>query len=210
MMMNNFDRLDSILDTIEWSRDSVAQKQINAFLSGFAPEQGAFWQQLKRFAQSQQTKLERLSVETPTHFKWLIYFSGEYHYRVWLHLYKPVMSRGSGYAIIPHNHRYSFTSLILRGGFCSTEYEIKHRDGSVFSECVAVKRNRLETGKIYTLSSESVHALSDFIHPCATLIVQNPPVKTYSESFNPGSGQISVHHQLSLDRFLTIVDRISN
>ena len=51
--------------------------------------------------------------ETPTHHKWLLASGREVSYKIWLHHYKRLAIRGSGYSQIPHDHRYDFCSLML-------------------------------------------------------------------------------------------------
>jgi hypothetical protein len=122
--------------------------------------------------------------ETATHYKWFIYFHPELRYRIWLHQYKILGERRRGHAEVPHNHRYSLASVIMRGGFVHHAFE--RMDGGLVE--LTSKRHSYLRGDAYSVGWDQLHRLSDLTDHTLTLVVETPPVRNFSEAFYSESG----------------------
>src|SRR5688572_20939262 len=178
--MNSVYYLKNSLDLICWRDEKSAHESVRATLSTLVDDKSRFWNDLEHFVATKKASLESHSVERPTHFKWLVIRRPESQYKVWLHVYKPQSLRGNGFAVVPHNHRYPFTSLILTGGFTNVEYHIHTRDEVAFWKYAIAKKRRIQTGQVYTLGSEVIHSLTEIAEPTATLVVQSAPNRLFS------------------------------
>jgi hypothetical protein len=126
--------------------------------------------------------------ETATHYKWFIYYHKALRYRVWLHQYKALDERRTGYATVPHNHRYSLASLVLRGGFDHHYFE---RRGEELIELTDERRS-YSGPDAYTVDWRRVHMLSAVRDHTITLVVESPVVRHFSEAFYDHTGQPSL------------------
>jgi hypothetical protein len=121
--------------------------------------------------------------ETSTHYKWFVYYHQKLHYRIWLHQYKLPGERHLGHAEVPHNHRYSLASVIVRGGF--VHHSFKRSDGEVIE--LADERRFCSQGDAYTVDWAKLHKLSELSDHTLTLVVESPVVRHFSEAFYEGS-----------------------
>lgn len=121
--------------------------------------------------------------ETSTHYKWFIFYHEKLHYRVWLHQYKLSLERKLGHAEVPHNHRYSLASLIVRGGFLHHSFE--QTDGKLVE--VTSKQRSYLAGDTYSINWQQVHMLSRLEDRTLTLVIESPVVRHFSEAFYAGS-----------------------
>ncbi len=140
-------------------------------------------------------KVHLYSHETATHYKWHIYTNQQQSYRLWLHEYKKKDLVRFGYATVPHNHRYSFASLILRGGFKHELYQIERipNNHHTFKNLSLLETSDFELGKIYTIDSNQVHSLSNIQDDTLTFIVERQSTRDYSEEFDLKNKQITRH-----------------
>jgi len=147
-------------------------------------------------------KLQLSCHETSTHYKWFIYYHEELRYRIWLHQYKLPDERRAGHAEVPHNHRYSLASVILRGGFAHHYFE---RIGDRLIELTQESR-LFSRGDVYMLDWKRLHKLSALSDHTVTLVVESPVVRHFSEAFYSESGRpslfpdfVSLHPRLSAE-----------
>jgi hypothetical protein len=117
--------------------------------------------------------------ETSTHYKWFVYYHPKHHYRIWLHQYKLRGERRLGHAEVPHNHRYSLASVIMRGGFVHHSFE--QMDGGLVE--LAHDRHHYRQGDAYSVDWKQLHRLSDLSDHTLTLVVESPIVRHFSEAF---------------------------
>ncbi len=174
----------AVLDELDWSVP-------------LASEEGARWIQDRIDPDEILTSLAALEPsskrimayncrETGTHHKWLL-FSGSYvPYRIWLHQFKSEISEGAGFSTAPHNHRYAFSTLILRGGYQHDRYE------EFPSNSHAVKRSSrpVGVGDTYYLECDDIHSLANIMIGTLTLIIQSPPTRSESSSVLGGSRRV--------------------
>ncbi len=138
--------------------------------------------------------------ETTTHYKWFIHYHNKLGYRVWLHQYKVLSDRRLGHAEVPHNHRYSLASVVLRGGF--THHLFERTDGGIAE--LARERQSFSRGDVYMISYKQLHRLSQLADHTVTLVVESPAARHYSETFYDGSAEpcvfydfVGLHSRLS-------------
>jgi predicted metal-dependent enzyme (double-stranded beta helix superfamily) len=110
-----------------------------------------------------QKELTKRIQETPTHFKWSLWESSNREFHVYVHQYKPPQNLQCGYALSVHNHRYWFTSLMLRGAFQHLRYEIPKDAAGEFDVSGAriVDEVAVKAGDVYQLSLGEVHSVRD-------------------------------------------------
>lgn len=123
------------------------------------------------------------SVETTTHLKLSLFTTSHRGLRVWLHVYKPWSDNEDRYAASIHNHRYSFASKILSGGYRECTWPVTDEQLGV------PIRNSYRSGDIIEINSDAVHSL-EYVEPeTVTFIVQFPTNNTFSTVYSPdGSG----------------------
>lgn len=93
--------------------------------------------------------------------------------RLRLHLFK------DRFLDLPHNHRWTFTSLMLRGGYTSFVYGPRHPGDAPPSDVREMSPGYIQTvrpGDIYTLDHTMVHALAAD-SSAVTLILRGPIMK---------------------------------
>lgn len=131
------------------------------------------------------------SREVATHYKWFLGADHGGAWTVWLHQYKGGPQITPQYANIPHNHRYSFVSLILLGGYDNVLYDIRAR-GTTAHMC---DQRTLRAGQTLSLDHREVHSLTKIIPGTVTLFVQGRIQKDSSLSFGP-DGAVQRHPSL--------------
>ncbi|HVY78474.1 MAG TPA: hypothetical protein VG898_08220 [Solirubrobacterales bacterium] len=127
------------------------------------------------------------SVEKTTHYKWFVAADPRDRFKLWLHEYKPKELRREGHAVIPHNHRFWLSSLILRGGFTDSRYR-RVEQPPPRTDWIELEATRsMSVGSTMILAPEEIHALADVGDGTVSLIVESAPVRSYSEVFEGGS-----------------------
>jgi hypothetical protein len=114
--------------------------------------------------------------ETPTHYKWLLYRGRRQPITVWWHEYKSEKLRGAGYTQLPHDHRYDFCSLMLRGSFVSDGF-------AAGTPLVLLDESKLLAGDWLSMSSAQIHALRDIADGTDTLVFQGPARRGFSRVY---------------------------
>jgi hypothetical protein len=138
------------------------------------------------------------SREPSTHFKWLMFRDSNFRFEVWLHEYKSKELLKPGYAVVPHNHVYQFSSLILSGGFKHISYEVcRSREAESTFDALRVSGERVVSkNMIYTLTADHIHSLSEIQEGTTTLVVNSASLKPFSEEFNLEDRRIIKHYPL--------------
>lgn len=119
------------------------------------------------------------SNETTTHYKWLMHREYKPKLTLWLHEYKAPEQRRLGYAEVPHDHRYDFTSLILVGGYLALTWQ----DGP--GELVQADSVRHAAGELIPLGADAIHSLADIDDGTVTLILEGPRRRGFSRAYYP-------------------------
>lgn len=145
------------------------------------------------------------SVEKTTHFKWFVASGPDRNFELWVHDYKPVEQRRTGHAVVAHNHRFWFTSLLLRGGFRSTRFELVSPDSAELQETSALTLN---AGDTYVVDPSEIHALTDIQEGTLTLLVQSNSVRSFSDVYE--NGRVTRYYDLAaqFDSFVTTTSEL--
>jgi hypothetical protein len=114
------------------------------------------------------------SHETSTHYKWWLVGNESTQEVLWLHVYKRPSSMVRGYAESAHDHRYSFTSLILRGGYTNSSHQFSNGHLSKISDELLLQ------GSILHMHPAAIHSLSGIQAGTITLVFQQRPARTSS------------------------------
>lgn len=95
---------------------------------------------------------------------------------------------------LPHNHRFPFTAMILKGGYrhfiYGSEAEVKKLDGKR-AEPLYIREER--AGSIYTISEKAVHCAVAEPGTISLMIRGEPKLETALIT-DPGSNSIRRHH----------------
>ncbi|MBM0201666.1 hypothetical protein ACIA47_17690 [Micromonospora sp. NPDC051227] len=114
--------------------------------------------------------------------KIVLYANAETGVRVRLHTFWP------GYYDLPHNHRWTFASLVLRGGFRHYLYGDQGPDDAVpqaAPQALTVREER--AGTTYALHHRALHAL--IAEPgSVSLVLRGPAAKDRSFLIDPQTG----------------------
>ena len=138
-----------------------------------------------------QERLRSSARETATHYVWPLQMSRN-GYSIAINEYKNPDQMGTGYANTIHNHRYSFASLILSGGYRQVWSDVHVNLGQTayvreFSENTAVE------GDIVTVDYDRFHRLTDIGSRTLTLMVKCPAVTAHSLSVDIRTLRVSKH-----------------
>ncbi len=146
----------------------------------------------------------RISRETPTHYKWFLYGTDPAGVNIWIHQFKETTAGTSSYARSIHNHRYGFVSLMLSGGYETVAFELtthdRLADGTSIESVRESSRMLLTPGESYTVGADEFHRIENVREGTATLVVQFPPVRTFSLSLDATTGTLRQHRNLADDR----------
>jgi hypothetical protein len=123
------------------------------------------------------------SVEKTTHYKWFLGGPPDGSFELWLHEYKPRALRRDGHATVAHNHRFWLSSIVLRGGFTDTRYEVDETSASLLRE---IASRTLTPDETMILDADEIHSLSALEDGTITLVAQSAPIRPYSEVFEGG------------------------
>ena len=200
------------LDSLNWDNMLETSSRLEQILTHINYNRQALRDAFRGIPHERLEDSADLSHETTTHYKWYILGEPKRRYMVWLHDYKPKSLRRPGYAEVPHNHRYWFTSLILVGGFNHHIYKVVRNelDPYVYKSMDLIATSFHEKGTVYSIDPEVIHSLSDLEEPTLTLVVQSRPYKQYSEAFSLNEPTIQHYYAFSsrIDAFSNIIDLI--
>lgn len=177
--MNNFGEFLRHLEDLEWCPAGHLDPVMQRLLAEVGREPELVNDAVKSWDAKRLEVRQLKCHETTTHYKWFVHYDRKWHYRVWLHQYKPRGERVSGHAEVPHNHRYSLASVILYGGFV---HHIFRRSADGLTEVVEERRSYAR-GDVYLVDWQRFHMLSELSDHTLTLVVESPLVRHFSEAF---------------------------
>lgn len=181
--MECFQDLLPRLERLEWSPVGHIDPGVLELLAELGREPRLIQEAVRSWGVKDLDKRQLRCHETSTHYKWFIYYHEKLRYRIWLHQYKVLSERRLGHAEVPHNHRYSLASVIVRGGFLHHLFE--QTDGELVE--LAHQRQSYSQGDAYTVDWQRLHKLSKVSDHTLTLVVESPVVRHFSEAFYSGS-----------------------
>lgn len=123
------------------------------------------------------------SVEKTTHFKWFLGGDDD-RFELWLHQYKPAAKRRVGHAVVAHNHRFWFTSMLLEGGFTSRTFDAERT--SAGWDLRSKRDQELVAGATFIVDPDEIHALVAISDPAVSLLIQSKPIRSFSEVYEAG------------------------
>jgi hypothetical protein len=197
--LNSFDDFLSGLELLDWHPAGHMDPGVLELLANLGRRPHLLWDFINSWDEGNLETRQLRCHETSTHYKWFVHYHENLRYRIWLHQYKSADERRSGYAEVPHNHRYSLASLILNGQF-------KHHFFDLVSGVLVEAHQRCEAysrGDVYSVDWRHVHKLSGLTDHTMTLVVETPLARHFSEAFYGPSGTpnlcpdfVALHRQL--------------
>lgn len=136
--------------------------------------------------------------ETSTHYKWMLGMRPDGRGRVWLHEYKALDVNPESYAEVPHDHRYSFVSTIVTGGYVE-EYWRRSPGDRVEPERLVPRG----PGETHAVNHDAVHSLRDVQPGTTTVLVEGAEQKSASTSWRR-DGRLRGKHETFMSRFDSI------
>ncbi|WP_156756529.1 hypothetical protein [Actinokineospora pegani] len=129
------------------------------------------------------------SRETTTHFAWCLRDRAGEPFSFWLHEYKPQRDWRAGYADSVHNHRYHFSTVILRGGYRHERFTaaVDAESGLITAARLTERVDAVE-GESGVLTAEQFHRIPTALDGTATFLVKSRPVRPWSLSWDPSTG----------------------
>jgi hypothetical protein len=173
------DDLIARIGDLDWSWAASAHASVQTILKGVHDVPSL----LEGHAPGTPERLQE-SAEKSTHFKWFLARDEAGRFEVSVNVYKPTDRRRVGHASVPHNHRYWFSSLLLRGGFRSQFYDPPTEPGATPLPTSALD---LRAGDAFVVDPDAIHALTEIQDGTASLIVQSRPVRSYSIVYEDGA-----------------------
>ena len=197
-MTRFFEQIVSKLSEHTWSNLTESHSLIESLLEKLKSERDLLRDEFKAHSPIERLSTALASREPTTHFKWLIFRDPGFRFEVWLHEYKSKELLRPGYAVVPHNHVYQFSSLILTGGFRHIAYKVSRssQDETSFDDIRVSAETSLNRNMIYTLTSDEVHSLAEIQEGTITLVINSASNRTFSEEFNMQSRRVIKHYPL--------------
>ncbi len=128
---------------------------------------------LRRLTDEQRQEQICRSVDTTTHLKLSLDQNRHRGLRAWLHVYKPWDRARDRHAASVHDHRYSFVSKILSGGYREEHWTVRGEPRVTGSQSFSA-------GEVHVVGVQEVHSLSEVADGTITLVVQLPTTRWFS------------------------------
>jgi hypothetical protein len=183
--LKTFDDLLRGLEDLRWEPVGHIDPAVTSLLAEVGSEPALVWDLVHSWDHSSLEERQLRCHETSTHYKWFLFYHPQLRFKVWLHQYKPGHDRQTGYAEVPHNHRYSLASVLLSGGFA--HHVCDRVDGGL--EELTDERRSYRTGDSYSVPWQQLHKLGALADHTVTLVVETPVVRHFSEAFYGGSAE---------------------
>jgi hypothetical protein len=173
---------------LPWIGDPVAARRQAYDLLSHGTDIGAeLYAWLRGLDPSETDLVVRLSLERSSHYKWFL--GGNIHdYFVWLHQYKSPgeFNATNEFAASIHDHRLWFCSRVMSGGLYATWYKAV-LDGEK-AQLTPTMRQHLRPGMVFQMHSDEIHGIESVEEGTVTLLIQGPPERHYSTSYDPSDG----------------------
>jgi hypothetical protein len=185
--LHSFGEFLQALELLDWSPAGHIDPQVTDLLAEVGREPRLVRDLVRSWDSLGLEERQLRCHETSTHYKWFLHYHERLRFKIWLHQYKLQCDRRTGYAEVPHNHRHSLASVILRGGFVHHLFE--RVDGGL--EELADERRSYTTGSAYAVAWQRLHMLDKLAEHTVTLVVESPVVRHFSEAFYGNSDEPS-------------------
>ncbi|HEY1917562.1 MAG TPA: hypothetical protein VGH27_18490 [Streptosporangiaceae bacterium] len=130
--------------------------------------------------------------ETSTHYVWPLYVASN-GYALTINEFKDPRYMSLGYANVLHNHRYSFASLVLSGGYSQVRSRVEMHITGQAARIDDIAQDFAFEGRVLTINHGEFHRLTDIGDRTVTLLAKCPPVKRDSVSVNIKTLEVSRH-----------------
>ena len=137
-------------------------------------------------------KLRTGARETATHYVWPL-VSCDSGCSVCINEFKDPLEMAVGYATTLHDHRYSFVSLVLSGGYTQIRDAVELCDRHHVSKIHEVGQDILTEGDIVVVNDAEFHRIKGIRRSTITLVVKCPPTKNESLSIDLRTGRVRRH-----------------
>jgi hypothetical protein len=130
--------------------------------------------------------------ETSTHYVWPIYM-GNNGYGLTINEFKDPGHMGFGYANVLHNHRYSFASLVLSGGYGQVRSKVEIPMSGRAVRIHDIAEDFVPEGCLLAINHDEFHRLTQFSNRTVTLLIKCPAVKKDSVSVDIETLRVNTH-----------------
>lgn len=127
------------------------------------------------------TTLGQHGRETSTHYVWPLVADPETGLKLHVNQYKGHAEMGAGYAQSIHDHRYSFASMILAGGYRESRYECEGHLAGTFAMAQSGDVSFV-AGAMNLVDHTAYHSVGDILPGTFTLLLKAPAAKAASTS----------------------------
>jgi len=124
--------------------------------------------------------------ETSTHYVWPLYIARN-GYGLAINEFKDPRHMVIGHANTIHNHRYSFVSLMLSGGYRQIRSRVDLPELGGLAQIHDIGQDDLFQGSMLAINHEEFHRLINVRRRTMTLLVKCPPAKEASVSVDAKS-----------------------
>jgi hypothetical protein len=175
---------------VDWRHLDQAHRQNSAFLRALASDQAAMRDLVERVP-SERT-LWDMCEHNRLFDKVVLHDAPDRGFRIRLHIWS------NNEVAAAHDHRWSFTTRILLGGYEHVLYDILDLPGVAASAqaqgdrhlaVVEKFRTTQRAGDSYTIHHASIHSTTTSAHT-VTLLVRGPAEKSKSRRMDPATGKI--------------------
>lgn len=137
-------------------------------------------------------RLRGLARETSTHYVWPLYICGN-GYGLTINEFKDPEFMSFGYANTLHNHRYSFASLVLSGGYRQVRSSVELCEMSGNAQVNVIAEDSVIHGSIVPVNHQEFHRLTHIGDHTVTLVAKCPAAKESSISVDIRTLKVSRH-----------------
>jgi hypothetical protein len=188
----------AFLDSLQWINLNETFEEIADRLRKINNERQFIRKEFESLDDNEMSRRISLSHETSTHYKWFVHKNNSLGYSIWIHEYKTQSARRFGYAEVPHNHRYWFSSLILRGGFENQLFAVTpSAPVETFQDLQLIQTDHHEKGSVYIVNPDTIHSINHLQDPTWTLLIRSRGVRLFSDAFDPNTKSVTHHYPFS-------------
>jgi hypothetical protein len=119
---------------------------------------------------------------------------------LWLHALEPApdLVGADGAGVVVHNHRATFASVLLRGGYRSTRYDVttssgERKDGVPVTTLHVTEQREHHAGEATTLTGDRFHAVHDVEPGTVSVVLALPPAAPTSWALTPDRAALRAH-----------------
>lgn len=151
-------------------------------------------------------ELGAMARETSTHYVWPLY-RGASDYSVVINEFKAPSRMTTGYATTLHNHRYSFISLMMSGGYVQVRSDVEFAARDQVSQIRDIHNDTVEEGDIVAIKHDEFHRLGAIEDRTVTLVIKCPAAKRESVSVETSTLRVTRHVPAEA-RFAQLMDAL--